>query len=195
LSVRPNDKETKRLRMQLSQSLFTSGRPKVVRGWGDMAIVVAGLALAVGCALFPWYVFFNQEQFGIRAMNFSGNDAANIMPSDLAYQPELVRRKLNPGEIPLLSLDLLSTGTLPGRDDPANRGVPVDDQPFPGEEASAFALVHVADGRAMIEDEYGLWIVQPGSLLPDQSRVASIEERDGEWVIVTDKNRVISMAK
>src|SRR5690606_41231586 len=132
--------------MQLSQSLFTSGRPKVVRGWGDMAIVVAGLALAVGCALFPWYVFFNQEQFGIRAMNFSGNDAANIMPSDLAYQPELVRRKLNPGEIPLLSLDLLSTGTLPGRDDLANRGAPVGGQPGPGADASACARGAAAGG-------------------------------------------------
>ena len=37
----------------------------------------------------------------------------------------------------------------------------------------------------MIEDDAGLWVVQPGSMLPDSSRVAAIEQRDGKWVLVT----------
>ena len=37
----------------------------------------------------------------------------------------------------------------------------------------------------MIEDDSGLFIVQRGSMLPEFSRVASIEERDGRWVLVT----------
>jgi hypothetical protein len=55
--------------------------------------------------------------------------------------------------------------------------------------------VHVANGRAMIEDDAGLWIVQPGSTLPDDSQVASIEKRDGKWVLVTSANRVIGLTK
>lgn len=165
------------------------------RGWGDMAIVACGLALAAGCALFPWYVFFNQEQFGIQAMNFAGNEAARAMPGDIS-PAELVRRELNPGDLPMLSLDLLSTGTLPIGVDPAGRESPLEDQPFPGEKPKVeFSLVHVANGRAMIEDADGLWVVQPGSALPDDSKVASIEKRDGRWVIVTDTDRVIEMTR
>ena len=161
-----------------------------------MVIVGSGLALALGCALFPWYVFFNQDKFGVQAMNFSGSEAGSTMPSDLVYAPEIVRRELNPGEIPALSLDFESTGTLPDRDDPASRGIPLAQQPFPGEKrVYEFSLVHVANGRAMIEDEDGLWVVQKGSTLPDATHVLSIEKRGGNWVLVTDAQRVVTMRR
>ena len=56
-----------------------------------------------------------------------------------------------------------------------------------------FRLVHVANGRAMIEDDAGLWVVQAGSMLPDSSRVAGIEQRDGKWVLVTSTDRVVAL--
>lgn len=169
---------------------------RIGRGRSDMVIVATGLTLAIGCALFPWYVFFNQDKFGVQEMNFSGGGAGATMPADLASPVEIVRRELNPGEIPVLSLDLESTGTLPDKDDPASRGVPLADQPFPGEKRSyEFSLVHVANGRAMIEDEDGLWVVQKGSTLPDATRVVSIEKRDGVWVLVTDAQRVVAMSR
>ncbi|RWD95075.1 MAG: hypothetical protein EOS61_33005, partial [Mesorhizobium sp.] len=68
-----------------------------------------------------------------------------------------------------------------------------DEQPFPA--ASEFKMVHIANGRAMIEDDTGLWIVQRGSVLPDTSRVASIEQRGGKWVIVTDADKVIELSR
>ena len=160
MNDRPNDKAQ---RGRLGRWLPAKSSVPLLRaghGRSDMVIVGSGLALAIGCALFPWYVFFNQEKFGVQAMNFSGNEAGTTMPSDLVYPPELVRRELNPGE---------------------KRKV-------------EFSLVHVANGRAMIEDEDGLWVVQKGSTLPDASKVASIEKRDGVWVLVTDANRVIQMA-
>ncbi|RUW32821.1 hypothetical protein EOA37_31525, partial [Mesorhizobium sp. M2A.F.Ca.ET.015.02.1.1] len=61
--------------------------------------------------------------------------------------------------------------------------------------ASEFKMVHVANGRAMIEDDTGLWVVQRGSVLPDSSRVASIEQRGGKWVIVTSTDKVIQLSK
>jgi hypothetical protein len=45
----------------------------------------------------------------------------------------------------------------------------------------------------MIADEAGLWVVQRGSVLPDSSRVMTIEQRGGNWVIVTSDDRVIEM--
>jgi hypothetical protein len=45
----------------------------------------------------------------------------------------------------------------------------------------------------MIEDEDGIWVVQPGSILPDSSRVAAIEQREGRWVLVTTFDRIIEL--
>jgi hypothetical protein len=46
----------------------------------------------------------------------------------------------------------------------------------------------------MIEDDNGVYVVGPGSPLPDLSKVASVEERDGQWVIVTNKGEIYDAA-
>jgi hypothetical protein len=46
----------------------------------------------------------------------------------------------------------------------------------------------------MIEDNSGLWVVQTGSTLPDSSRVKSIEQRAGKWVLVTNTDRVLEIS-
>ena len=38
----------------------------------DFVIAALGVTLGLICALFPWYIFFNQEQFGVRAIKFGG---------------------------------------------------------------------------------------------------------------------------
>jgi hypothetical protein len=165
------------------------------RANGDMLIAGAGLALAIGCALLPWYVFLNQEKFGIRALKFEGREGAIPAPRQ-AHQPGRIRQPISPEEVPLMNLDLLSTGTLPQRGDPPVEAVPVDEQPFPGQvrPAAEYRLVHVANGRAMLEDENGLWVVQPGSRLPDGSKIASIQKRDGAWIVATDRNQTLTLA-
>jgi hypothetical protein len=162
---------------------------------GDMLIAGAGLALALGCALLPWYVFFNQEKFGIRALKFEGRQGA-IPSSGMAYQRGRNYQPVSPEEVSALSLDFLSTGTLPQRGDPPVEASPLSEQPFPGQDRpiAEYQLVHVANGRAMLEDENGLWVVQPGSHLPDGSRVVSIEKRGTAWVVVTDRDRSITLA-
>ena len=40
----------------------------------------------------------------------------------------------------------------------------------------------------MIEDKNGIYVVTPGSMLPDLSRVAKVEEVGGEWVLAGDCN-------
>ena len=45
-------------------------------------------------------------------------------------------------------------------------------------------------GRALIEDDTGMYVVRVGSVLPDNSRLASIEQRDGKWIIVTSTGEV-----
>jgi hypothetical protein len=164
------------------------------RGRSDLTIAALGITLALICALFPWYIFFNQEQFGVRAMKFEGGGTPSSGPKAVGPQPQRVGAPMSVEDLPVDSLDLFATGTVRDNsngDDPPPPGL--DEQPFPAE-IPRFRLVHVANGRAMIEDDAGLWIVQPGSQLPDSSTVTAIERRSGKWVLVTSAERVVEMA-
>jgi hypothetical protein len=153
----------------------------------DFVIAALGITLGLICALFPWYIFFNQEQFGVQAIKFggSGSNSGRAGGGVVAERSGPLTAK----DVPNADIDLFATGTV--QDDPAP---PPGDQPFPAA-ASEFKMVHVANGRAMIEDDTGLWIVQRGSVLPDSSRVASIEQRGGKWVIVTSADKVIQLSR
>jgi hypothetical protein len=156
---------------------------------GDATIATLGVLLAVTCAAFPWYIFFNQEQFGVREFVFNGGGSAR--PSAVAFVPQPVGKPFAATDVPKLELDFFPTATLPADREPA-RAVPASEQPFPSDRVN-FRLVHVANGRAMIEDADGLWVVQRGSRLPDASRVVAIEQRGASWVLVTSNDRIVKL--
>ncbi|MFN4272529.1 MAG: hypothetical protein ACK4F5_06935 [Aliihoeflea sp.] len=158
---------------------------------GDVIMAALGITLAAVSAVFPWYIFYNQEQFGVRAMRFQGNQSATG-PTNISYQPARVGQPMTIDDMPTLELDLLSTATLPGiRED--SEASDLANQPFPPDTVE-YNLIHVVNGRAMIQDKDGIWVVQPGSLLPDSSRVAQIKQNaDGNWVIVTTFDRIIEL--
>lgn len=157
----------------------------------DVTLAALGLTLGLICAIFPWYIFFNQEKFGVREFVFSGKGSGRAAPTT-AYVPQAIGKPFASGERPTMELDFFPTATLPPEDEPA-RALPASEQPFPSDRVS-FRLVHVANGRAMIEDGDGLWVVQRGSQLPDASRVASIEQRDGRWVLLTTHDKVVELS-
>lgn len=169
-------------------------RPKQKKKRDRSDFVVGGLGalLGVTCALFPWYIFFNQEKFGVREFVFEGRGSMTA-PGQLVYQPPLVTKPISTGEVPKMQLDFFPTATLPAEEERA-RAVPASEQPFPSD-LIGFRLVHVANGRAMIQDDDGLWVVQRGSRLPDASKVVSIEQRDGHWVLVTTLDRVVELER
>ena len=157
---------------------------------GDFVIGGLGILLGLTCALFPWYIFFNPDKFGPPSVQFQGGDTiASIGRITFDDLPQRIGTPLEDGDAPWAPLDLMATGTLPPADEPPPR-LGLDQQPFPGEEPP-FRLVHVANGRGMIEDETGLFIVQRGSKLPDSSTVSAFEQRDGKWIIRTSKDKVI----
>ena len=158
----------------------------------DLVIAALGVVLGLTCALFPWYIFFNQEQFGVQAIALGGrgHNAGRIMidprtGDELADAAAQTMKK---------NLDLFSTGTVQTKPETPENAPGLEDQPFPSE-AAEFRLVHVANGRAMIEDDAGLWVVQQGATLPDSTRVKSIEKRNGRWVLVTSADRVVELSK
>ena len=168
-------------------SLLPAGR-RISRS--DAVMAVLGVSLAIVCAAFPWYIFYNQEQFGVRAMKFQGNQTSRA-PASLSPQPLRIGQPMDVRDVPIMELDLISTATVPGAEEPTELPE-LQDQPFPPDTIE-YHLIHVANGRAMIEDEDGIWVVQPGSILPDSSRVAAIEQREGRWVLVTTFDRIIEL--
>ena len=149
----------------------------------------SGAALALTAAFFPWYVFFNEDKFGLNMVtsiftrdmpDWAGR--SKVMPS-----PAAIASSNDVTALPR-SDEQVVTGTVPDKaqdDQPADAG----DQPFPSE-AVEFHVLHAAGGKAMIEDKNGIYVVTPGSMLPDLSRVAKVEEVGGEWVLITDKGEI-----
>ncbi|MBZ9709023.1 hypothetical protein FJW08_10750 [Mesorhizobium sp. B3-2-1] len=154
----------------------------------DVVIAALGITLGLTCALFPWYIFFNQDQFGVQAIKFggTGTNSGRAGGGVVAARSAPLTAK----DVPNTNVDLLATGTV--QDD--SRTEPPGDQPFPADIAK-FRMVHVANGRAMIEDDTGLWMVQRGSTLPDSSKVSAIEQRNGKWVMLTSANQVIELSR
>ena len=158
----------------------------------DFVMAVSGVMLGLICALFPWYIFFNPEQFGVQGIKFGGRGEN---AGRLVVAPDGRGTDPMPGQAEALepNLDMSFTATLQSRPLAPEQAPGIEEQPFPLE-AVAFRLVHVANGRAMIEDNTGLWVVQQGSTLPDSSRVKSIEQRAGKWVLVTNTDRVLEIS-
>lgn len=169
-------------------------RPAARGRRGDIIIAFLGIGLGLGCAMFPWYIFFNQEKFGIRAMEFSGGGVAPDGPIYLGSQGERIGAPITADEIPPMKLDLFATGTTAKAEEEGEQTQSVVEQPFP-EPNIDFRLVFVANGRAMIADDAGVFMVQRGSMLPDNSHVAKIEQRSGKWVLVTSENRVVELTE
>ncbi len=156
----------------------------------DIVFAALGITLGLICALFPWYIFFNQDQFGVQAIKFGGSGSNSGRVGGGGSQMENAGRPLTANDVP--DIDLFATGTLQDPNDPS-QAQGAEEEPFPGD--PKFRMVHVANGRAMIEDDAGLWIVQRGSKLPDSSLVSSIEQRGGKWVMVTSTDQVIQLSK
>ncbi len=155
----------------------------------DKALACTGLVLAGASAFFPWYVFLNPDKFGIHVAegdrtrdlpNWPGREVVSVSPLAMVNK--------NPAEPRDLIPDPLTTATVSntGRED--DKGPAADQQPFPGK--VPFHLLHIVNGRALIEDDTGMYVVRVGSVLPDNSRLASIEQRDGKWIIVTSTGDV-----
>ena len=57
----------------------------------DLTVAALGVTLGLICALFPWYIFFNPEEFGVRAMKFGGSGGGHR--ADRARRAARTRRR------------------------------------------------------------------------------------------------------
>lgn len=157
----------------------------------DKFLAATGVALAAFATFFPWYAFFNQDKFTMPPLwQGSTRDLPERAARDVVSVSPLAMPDAD-GEV-MAAIDQLTTASVPGiANAPAPEGTAPGEglsQPFPGK--SGFKLMHVANGRALIEDESGMYIVRIGSVLPDNSRLATLEQRDGRWVMITSSGEV-----
>lgn len=159
----------------------------------DRWLVATLVGFSMLCAAFPWYVFFNQDKFGVNVAGWERlRDVRHARPAGESgigalrdpQQDELERALLREMET-----DRLTTAAIPSA--PSGNGSDAggfEDQAFPG--GTEFKLLHVANGRALIENGSGIFLVQIGSKLPDSSRLAGLRQRNGKWEIVTSAGKV-----
>lgn len=180
--------------MEMGEPVKSERKTKKKSGiLGDRIVMGSGILLAAASALFPWYVFFNEDKFGIRTVPMDrtrdlpeGPPRAVFSVSPLALIDNDDQHTAGPVPDPL---DNLTTATVSSiGKETKDLDPPELDQPFPGK--NTFRLMHVANGRALIEDSSGMYMVRIGSILPDNSRLATIEQREGRWVIVTSNGEI-----
>lgn len=157
---------------------------------GDKVLMATGVALAAASAFFPWYVFLNADKFGVRTEDLGrtrdlppgiGRPVVTVSPLAMTDSSKDDWPKVDP-------TDALTTATTSALGEAKQNGNLHEEQPFPGK--SNFRLLHVANGRALIEDGSGMYMVRVGSILPDNSKLATLEQRSGRWVIITSSGEV-----
>lgn len=176
--------------------LGAPARPRRKARRSDKALAAFGVLMAAAAAAFPWYVFFNEEKFGIRIAGWE--QLSDLPPGSAARRPFSVSPTATPApenrSFQPMPVDPVVTATVSKLGEVKDKAPLLQErQPMPG--SSGFRLLHVANGRALIEDDTGMYMVQVGSILPDDSRLATVEQRDGKWVIITSNGEVYSASK
>ncbi len=158
----------------------------------DKLLGAVGLAMAAFATFFPWYALLHRDEFSMPSLwQETTRDLPERPGRDLVSVSPLAMTDRD-GEDLAAAIDRLTTATVPGlgreRPESARETGAGMGQPFP--ESPEFKLMHVAGGRALIEDASGIYVVRIGSILPDNSRLATFEQRDGRWVLITSKGEV-----
>lgn len=158
-------------------------------------VLTGGLMMvAAAAAALPWYVFLNPEKFGISG---KGWEALKHVPQRggggvEAVIPHVEEDKVADGKMTQTGVDIdaVVTATVPTSGQAQADADDAIAQPFPG--GDNFKLLHVSNGRVLIEDKSGMFLVQVGSILPDESRLLSLSNVNGKWQIITSAGQVYS---
>lgn len=152
----------------------------------DHGLIAAGIAAAIGSASFAGFmiardnshpVFGGIEHLMIFAQPIGGSASHQSPPMD---QSEGHRVDYNvTGSIDQAALNAISDQPRPGKVSDAKHDA-----------LKGYVLRFAAKGGMMAEGPKGSYAATPGAMLPDAGRILSIENRNGRWVVTTEKGAI-----
>lgn len=175
------------------KGIFAATLKKLGMSSSEQGVTWVAITLATVAALFPWYVFFNAEKFNVVSSNGDRTrDLPHTGPREVFSVSPLAMTNRNKDNDLTIDFppDPLTTATISntGKIRQSEHGAAPRDQPFPVK--SDFRLLHVANGRALIEDKTGMYMLKVGSILPDETKLTKIEQHDGGWTIESSNGAV-----
>lgn len=165
----------------------------------DILLTIAGLCLAASSAFLPWYVFLNQEKFTVQRLAYTQqNKGSGAWPGRMfVSEKNTALQGMGTTDRTLLDLepDMLTTASIETEEEPVPTGNVTAQRtdnvtgslPAP----RSFKLIHVADGRALIQDQSGLYVVKVGSVLPDNSTLSKLERTKNGWLMITSDGEIL----
>lgn len=178
-----------------SGNMTTPTTPRSV----DSYLKAAGVALAAGCAVLPFVMYFDTLQTTLSRSSPSESEVRD--PLDRSKQKVFLTGRNKAFERPeadkTREIDPIRTATTARVASPeeAAERERAKDQPYP--DVPVYLLREVVGGLAMIEDDTGYWFVEKGSHLPDGTTVEKITKSasNGIWQITTSAGDIISLTK
>ena len=169
----------------------------------DLGLGVVGLALAGISSYLPYYVYFNESEFGPPTMQFTGR--IDYEAPVIVERARETRRALFTEDLVVKfdaqEIDPLVTGSI----QPNEGGIPrlrprvrprpsleqFDDLQTELIDHESLELVFATRGRALIRDGDDILPIAVGSRLPDGSTVKSLLRKKNGWQVVTSNNHVL----
>jgi len=150
----------------------------------DFALGFCGLMLAAGSAYLPWYVHNHSEEFSPPRMEFTGQIDPQEPEIDLMTTASVPKHK------PQVIL-----GKRPERDFIKKtrrriREVAMD-KPKLREGDGSITVLFASRGRALVNDDGEIVMVEPGMVLSNGSKVAQVLRKGNTWEITTSDKKIL----
>ena len=153
-------------------SAFT--RHAMLKSLGDLALVGAGMAMAVGSIVFAGAMLLQADHEprvnGLQYLAIFAKPRGSSRPA-LAESPPVAAANRRVADD---ALDMAPTGSIA-------RGAAGGSTP-----AEGYRLVAVEPGMAWLSNGSEMRVVKPGEVAPGLGRVASIVKRDGRWALIDE---------
>ena len=169
----------------------------------DFGLGLVGVAMAGLSSYLPYYVYFNESEFGPPEMQFTGRidygELQILEPGEETRTP--LFREFAEAEQVFQPVDPIVVGSIQNDVSTIPRLRPAVRPRPPAEQLAKFSpdliehesmvLVFATRGRALVRDGGDILPVAVGSRLPDGSTVQSMTRKGTGWQIVTSNNHVL----
>ncbi|MGD0642709.1 MAG: hypothetical protein ABSC22_18370 [Roseiarcus sp.] len=159
---------------------------------GDIALVGAGVAMAVGSIVFAAAMFGQDDH----APRINGMQYLAIFAKPRgASHPTIAEAPVVTATPPVVAdaaVDMAPTGSVARRAlDMAPTGSIVRGAASESSAPISYRIIAVEPGMAWLSDGPEIRVVKPGDVAPGLGRIASIEQREGRWLLIDESGATL----